>query len=419
MDDFIHGYDPAQSRLTLRGISAITPDMVTFMGEKRVRILDASDNTLESLPRNFGDLADLDVALFANNTFTEIPAVLGALPRLRMALFKTNAITTIAEDALPPSLQWLVLTGNRIERLPDAMGRLAHLEKLSLAGNRLRTLPESMQNCRKLGLLRISANAFDTPPPAWLFSMPRLAWYADGGNAFSPPAPASELALVAWDDLVIHTLINESPSSLVYRASLPGGEMVAVKLFKGALTSDGYPLDDMRAFMAAGTHDHLLKIRARITGLPDDRDGLALALVPDDYRQLGKPPSFQSCTRDTYPDGTRFTRDFTFSVLRGIAAAAAHIHARGLQHGDLYAHNILARGDGHALLGDFGAASFCDRHARARESMDIRAFGYLMDDMMTRMDGDAGVLGALRPACLADDPASRPSFAALVPQLLP
>ncbi len=36
----------------------------------------------------------------------------------------------------------------------------------------------------------------------------------------------------------------------------------------------------------------------------------------------------------------------------------AHLHGRGISHGDFYAHNILWREDGACLLGDFGAASF-------------------------------------------------------------
>ena len=38
------------------------------------------------------------------------------------------------------------------------------------------------------------------------------------------------------------------------------GQEVAVKVFKGGLTSDGFPADDMRASLAAGTHENLIKI---------------------------------------------------------------------------------------------------------------------------------------------------------------
>ena len=45
-------------------------------------------------------------------------------------------------------------------------------------------------------------------------------------------------------------------------------------------------------------------------------------------------------------------------LAHGIASAASPLHAQGILHGDLYAHNILAIPTGQALLGDFGAASF-------------------------------------------------------------
>jgi len=37
-------------------------------------------------------------------------------------------------EALPPMLRWLILTDNRIDRLPEVLGERPHLQKLMLSG---------------------------------------------------------------------------------------------------------------------------------------------------------------------------------------------------------------------------------------------------------------------------------------------
>ncbi|MBW8778769.1 MAG: protein kinase, partial [Burkholderiales bacterium] len=57
-------------------------------------------------------------------------------------------------------------------------------------------------------------------------------------------------------------------------------------------------------------------------------------------------------------------------------------------HGDFYAHNLLVDDQAHALLGDFGAASFLpgDDGARAEALMriDRRALDVLVDELAQR-----------------------------------
>ena len=104
------------------------------------------------------------------------------------------------------------------------------------------------------------------------------------------------------------------------------------------------------------------------------------------------------------------------AAVRGVAAAAAHLHARGIMHGDLYGHNILCTGDGAALLGDFGAASVFDgggMEALALQRLEVRAFGVLLGELLERCDGDErelAVLAALQRECVAGVPGGRPLF---------
>ena len=149
-----------------------------------------------------------------------------------------------------------------------------------------------------------------------------------------------------------------------------------------------------------------------------------------------------TCARDTYPPDATFATDHALRTLRGVAAAAAHLHAHGLTHGDLYAHNVMARAsDGEAKLGDFGAAytyrggAFTGAHAAALERIEVRAFGCLVEEIAARLapgaasaavndvasglgmaSGDvvAMSLDGVARKCMAENVAGRPSFAQVV-----
>ena len=117
-----------------------------------------------------------------------------------------------------------------------------------------------------------------------------------------------------------------------------------------------------------------------------------------------------------YPADTALSPAQALGIARGIASAAQQLHARGINHGDLYAHNILYHQDGRALLGDFGAASFVPpgepRLAAALERIELRAFGCLLEELAGHCPPDPGAaLAQLARRCLAADPAARPSFA--------
>lgn len=137
------------------------------------------------------------------------------------------------------------------------------------------------------------------------------------------------------------------------------------------------------------------------------------------YRILGLPPSFSSITRDTFPAthlssfASPWTLDFVLATLNDIANVAAHLHQRGIMHGDLYAHNILVRDEidpsstdiqrhYHAILTDFGAASLTkhlcissegpdpveenqEKVRIAFEQIELRAFAHLVDDLLSHI----------------------------------
>jgi hypothetical protein len=174
---------------------------------------------------------------------------------------------------------------------------------------------------------------------------------------------------------------------------------VALKLFKGAVTSDGLPRSEMAACIAAGRHPHIVGVEGRLGGHPEGRQGLVLPRIAPHYRPLAGPPSMASCSRDVYAPGLRLPAARAVAIARGMHAALGHLHGQGLMHGDLYAHNILVDGDGGCLLSDFGAASFLPvddpRRSSALQALDRRALGVLVDELAAHCD-DPMALGPWR-----------------------
>ncbi|AOK08104.1 leucine-rich repeat-containing serine/threonine-protein kinase [Burkholderia sp. AU28942] len=398
-----------------------------------LEVLDLSGNALSALPDDIARLRRLRILFASGNRFTELPEVLGTCAQLDMIGFKANRIRAVPRGSLPRALRWLILTDNEIGELPGQIGECSRLQKLMLAGNRLRALPDEMAACRALELVRVSANRLDALPD-WLLRLPRLAWLAAAGNPFgaAPEAAASAepgVADIDWASLSCEQKLGEGASGVIYRAqwraSAHAPRAVAVKLFKGAVTSDGLPDCEMAACLHAARHPNMIPVVGKVHGHPDGVHGLVMELVDPALTNLAGPPSFASCTRDVYADGARFAPAHALRIAHGIASVAAHLHARGIMHGDLYAHNILHDSAGGALLGDFGAASVYDVHDRVRaarlQRLEVRAFGYLLGELLARCEpqaaDDTHALDMLAAACINEDVDARPSFDQIVAAL--
>ena len=401
-----------------------------------LEILNLSGNTLSSLPDELGRLRKLRILFCSDNQFTAVPEVLGQCPWLEMVGFKANRIRSVPAAAFTPALRWLILTDNRIAALPAELGDCKNLQKLMLAGNQLQQLPPRMAACTQLELLRISANRFSALPD-WLLTLPRLSWLAYAGNPLCAASEAAALARnqagklgsIGWHSLALQQQLGEGASGVIYRASWQreaGSREVALKLFKGDLTSDGSPHSEMAACMQAGRHPNLIGVDGKLCGHPAGSAGLVMPLIDASYRNLAGPPSLDSCTRDIYAADAGFTLDAALRIAQGIAGAACHLHAQGILHGDLYAHNILQRGQGECLLGDFGAASLFavedQVRAQALQRIEVRAFACLLEELLERVTStespDAlATLRTLQARCAQSDSAARPLFAEIVQEL--
>jgi hypothetical protein len=396
-----------------------------------LEVLNLSGNALSTLPDDLPRLRNLRVLFCSENRFTQLPEVLSSCTHLEMVGFKSNSIREVPAAAISPGLRWLILTDNQIAALPDSIGQCARLQKLMLAGNQLTDLPQAMHGCVGLELLRISANRFQALPE-WLLQLPQLTWLAFGGNpvSASPCTPSPAVPRIEWADLVLAHKLGEGASGVIHKAHWKpsvqhAAQPVAVKLFKGSVTSDGFPAEEMATCLAAGHHAHLIGVVGVLTGHPAGTNGLVMPWVDPEFRSLAGPPDLATCTRDIYEECQRFSLPMVLDLARGLADVGEHLHARGISHGDFYAHNVLYRPDGGCYLADFGAASFYPPQAsggtHSFEALEVRAFGCLLGELLERSEPDVDErlpsLKALRLRCMAPETASRPRFAELVATL--
>ncbi len=368
------------------GLETFPKEILTL--SETLEVLDLSDNRIAKIPHDIVRLKKLKILFFARNHFTEFPAILSKCPNLSMVGFKSSQITTVPEHAFPLKLNWLILTDNKITKLPKSIGNMHLLQKCALSGNRIKILPPEMANCKNLELLRVSANNLEVIPE-WLFKLPKLSWIAFGGNPATDKVQLNNnLEAFAWNDFSIKNLIGEGASGFISKALWHSKKTdVAIKVFKGDVTSDGLPEDEMKIAIAAGTHKNLIPILGEIKAHPDAKKALVMELITSNYKNLGNPPSLESCTRDTFSKTQVYNTNALLKIAVSMASVCAQLHFKGINHGDFYAHNILVNKNANSFLGDFGAASPYNINsvlAKNIERVEVRAFGCLLEDLINQ-----------------------------------
>jgi len=379
----------------------------------RLETLNAAKNKLTSLPASFAKLTNLRTAFFLGNIFEEVPEVLGELPNLFMLSFKSNALRAVPERSLAPTLVWLILTDNKIEHLPVSIGKCVGMRKLMLAGNALTALPHSMGDLVNLELVRLADNQLKTFPN-WLLKLQKLAWLAAAANPATnesatrakSQADAANVPVVDWLELGVDEDVpplGRGASGVVY-AGAWNGKKVAVKVYSSAAkTSDGRPEDEMTASVLAGTTESsgVIKTIARFTrgdsrGLVMEylHQGTSSSADEPQWKNLADPPSFSTVTRDVYGTDVRFTVKEILAIAHDIGGALVDLHRRGVNHGDVYGHNILYVPESpgvnpRAKLGDFGASFFYDVDHEARADLifatELKAYGHLLTELGCRL----------------------------------
>jgi hypothetical protein len=361
-----------------------------------LEILDLSNNQLSTLPDEINQLTHLKIIFVSNNCFKVLPTALGGCPLLEMVGFKSNQIQEVPAESLPLQLRWLILTDNKITSLPEALGERTRLQKLALAGNQLSRLPKSTDQLVNLELLRISANqllAF----PIQLLILPKLAWLAFSGNPFcETDLEIKSVPEVASTDYRLLEVLGQGASGIIYQANWTDTanqenafpEDIAVKVFKGEVTSDGYPQDELQACLKLGHHKNLVKSVAQVN--ESHYLALVMELIPTHFKNLGLPPDFQTCTRDTFESGFSLSIASIKKMVDQMQQVFEHLHDNQVCHGDLYAHNTLFDQQSNIIFGDFGAASMYHMLLpvvkESIKEIEQRALMHFIDDLLRICD---------------------------------
>ncbi|MGR6832132.1 leucine-rich repeat-containing protein kinase family protein [Aliivibrio wodanis] len=361
-----------------------------------LEILDLSNNQLTTLPIEISQLPKLKIFFASNNPFTVFPDVLAQCQNLEMIGFKSCQIQHVPEDAFPPKLRWLILTDNQVEALPNSLGECHLMQKLALAGNKLTELPSNLSQLHNLELLRISANQL-VECPEQLLDLPKLAWFAFAGNPFcKSDVKVKSVPSIFSSDYTLENVLGQGASGVISKArwnkeqtNFP--QEIAVKVFKGEVTSDGYPEDELQACLKVGNHPSLVQSLAQVN--EDNHLALIMNLIPAHYKNLGLPPSLESCTRDTFPEGFTLSLDHINKMTAEMRNVFNHLHDNQVCHGDLYAHNTLFDADANIIFGDFGAASMYhmldDSQQLKIRAIEERALNHFVDDLMSVLHSKA------------------------------
>ncbi|MRX65066.1 leucine-rich repeat domain-containing protein [Maribacter luteus] len=126
-----------------------------------VKGLQLRDQGLNELPKEIGQLVNLQYLRVHHNNLTTIPEFIISLPKLRVLEIGGNHLGQLPEDlGAMTQLEYLGLKANGLLTLPESIGNLTHLKILDLDFNPLEYLPESIKNLTGLKRMHTTGNHF-------------------------------------------------------------------------------------------------------------------------------------------------------------------------------------------------------------------------------------------------------------------
>lgn len=384
--------------------------------------LDLGGNKLMAVPEEIGGLTALTALNLMGNELESLPDSLGALTGLIRLGLKGNKLTSLPVTiGNLKQMKEIFLTDNLLESLPEEIGDCTALVKVQASHNALRSLPASLGSLKNLELLRVACCEITEIPKA-VAAGPALAWLSLATNpACKGPANRKpRVPTITMKELKVGRKLGDGASGEVFAATWKG-RRVALKLFRADRSPDGHSADEI-GIACALSEKHLIKVLAKL----DSPLGLVMEYV--EGAPLAEKPNSQSLLRCRWAEGVTFKLPFVLNVAVGIASALEAMHARGLVHGDVYAHNILADKSGNSVLCDYGAAFYYPKAlAKSFEGHEARGFGLLLRDLVTRLDiGFEGMSAALDAQkkmlmlvqqCTLGPPARRPKMASIAQKL--
>ncbi|MGI9552010.1 MAG: leucine-rich repeat domain-containing protein [Aurantibacter sp.] len=138
-------------------------DGVTQENE-RVTELAVQGKVIRTLVPELGNLEKLAILDASKNTLTSIPKELGDLGELSEIYLRENLLVDLPEGSLPIALTVLGLAENKLTQLPFSFQNLKNLNTLNLSGNFFEVIAEEMGDFDKLTQLDFSDNLIEEVP---------------------------------------------------------------------------------------------------------------------------------------------------------------------------------------------------------------------------------------------------------------
>lgn len=151
-----------KNKLDLSGLAL--KDLPPVIFTMPIKELDISNNLLESLPANIGQLAQLVSLNASNNQLKAVPIELGDLSELKQLNLSYNKLNDSQPE--PSSYKSTIA-------LPRSFRKLKSLEELKLDKNEFKAVPVEIVDLNKLKTFSISKNQL-TQAPDWMNRMPKL-----------------------------------------------------------------------------------------------------------------------------------------------------------------------------------------------------------------------------------------------------
>ncbi|TMW62297.1 hypothetical protein Poli38472_009790 [Pythium oligandrum] len=137
----------------------------------QLRSLDLSQNRLEEIPAELNAFASLKTLKLVSNALTTLPDLSG-LTALTTLVLDGNSIESLP-NALPPNLTKLSLKGNKLSAIPQTITSLSQLKELDLSENQLSEIPQHINQLSELVDLSVDRNSIQILPSA-LVECPKL-----------------------------------------------------------------------------------------------------------------------------------------------------------------------------------------------------------------------------------------------------
>ena len=189
-------YNGANRDLTIRNLNGNVETLSAILRRvtdpTTVTKINLSNNQLESLPVEIGNLVALTILDLSNNQLQALPVEIGNLVALTMLYLSSNQLQALpVEIGNLVALTTLNLFNNQLQALPVEIGNLVALTTLYLSSNQLQALPVEIANLVALTTLDLSYNQLQA------LNLPNSMINRSHQLAFVTPRTPANLAQVA------------------------------------------------------------------------------------------------------------------------------------------------------------------------------------------------------------------------------